>query len=640
MNNRTAALCCRWPETRRAFLRALMSGSLIWAALMLVLAGMAKAQDTGNEGLVTSHAITTFGDPPKYGPDFTHLDYVNPDAPKGGEISVSAFGTFDSFNPYSTKGISAALATIGYEEMMVSTADEVGTLYCLLCSSLEYPADKSWVIFTLRPEVTFSDGTAMSAEDVAQTYEMFKTDGLPSFAALLAHFVQGAEVLDSQRIKFTFLPDSPQRDRIQLVAGLPVMSKKWFADTGAKLNESRMEPGIGSGPYLLDSYKINARVAYKRNPDYWGKDLPINRGRNNFDRIRVEYFGDPTAAFEAFKAGAYTFRDENSSKNWATAYDFPALAKGWVKREEIANGNIATGQSFVFNLRRPQLQDIRVREAVGLMFNFEWSNATLFYGLYARITSFWENSDLKATGLPGPEELALLTPLADKLLPGVLDGEPVGVSVSGEKQLDRKNQRAASALLDEAGWDVGSDGMRRNAAGQTLVIEFLEDDDAFARIINPLVDNLRKIGVDARLTKVDTAQYQDRTRNFDFDIITSQFPTGYEPGAGLRQYFGSESVKDVFNAAGLADPAVDALITNVLNADSHASLVPAVKALDRVLRSHRFWVPQWFKDKHTVAYFDIYEHPADMPPFARGEMDFWWYNADKAAALKAAGAIN
>ena len=605
--------------------------AVVWAGWI----GTAGAE----EAVTKSHAITTFGDPPKYAADFAHLDYVNPDAPKGGEISIATYGTFDSFNPYTEKGVAAALATIGYEDMMTGTADEIGALYCLICETIEYPADKSWVIFNMRPEARFSDGTPMTADDVLFTYDLFLKDGLPSFSTVLGQFVEKAEVLDAHRVKYTFKADSPVRDRIQIAGGMLVVSKKWFTETGARLDESRDDPGVGSGPYMLDSFKANQRVSYKRNPDYWGKDLPINVGRNNFDRIRVEYFGDPTAAFEGFKSGAFTFRNENSSKNWATGYDFPALTKGWVIKAELADGNMANGQSFVFNLRREKFSDPRVREAIGLMFNFEWSNTTLFYGLYARINSFWENSDLAATGLPSPDELTLLEPLKDKIPPAVFTEDPVMAPVSGDKQLDRGNLRKASALLDEAGWEVGDDGMRRNAKGETLKVEFLEDDDAFSRVINPFVENLRKLGVDASLGIIDSAQYEDRTRKFDFDIITDQLPTGYEPGSGLRQYFGSEGVNDVFNTPGLADLAVDALITNVLNADTRAKLQPSVKALDRVLRALKFRVPQWYKNKHTVAYFDMYEHPETLPPFARGELDFWWYNADKAAALKAAGAF-
>lgn len=614
------------------------------AGMALLLAAMAWLAATtlaraDAPRLITAHGISTFGDL-KYPAGFAHLDYVNPDAPKGGEISQWAQGQFDSLNPYTIKGRAAALSTIMLEPLMEGTADEVDAVYCLLCETIEYPEDRSSVIFTLRPEARFSDGTPVTAQDVEFSYQTFLAKGLSSFRAVLSQQVESAEVLDGRRIRFTFKPEYPKRDLIQAVGGLPIFSKADFEAKNRDLEATSLEPFLGSGPYLLDSMVTGTRITWRRDPDYWGRDLPLNRGRHNFDRIRIEYFGDYDAAFEGFKGGAYTFRNEASSLIWATRYDFPAIANGWVTKAELPDGTVASGQAFSINLRRPQFQDPRVREAIGLMFNFEWSNETLFYGLYARINSFWENSELAATGLPSAAELALLEPLADKLPPGVLDQEPVMAPVSGTRQLDRGNLRRASALLDEAGWAVGSDGIRRNAEGQTLRVEFLNDSQTFDRVINPYVQNLRALGVDALLTRVDDAQMTNRERSHDFDIITDQFGQGYTPGSGLQQYFGSKSVDDVFNSMGLQSEAVDALIAKVEAAATREEMITAVHALDRVLRAYRFWVPQWFKDKHTVAYYDIYEHPEVMPPYALGELDFWWYNADKAAALKAAGALN
>jgi microcin C transport system substrate-binding protein len=302
---------------------------------------------------------------------------------------------------------------------------------------------------------------------------------------------------------------------------------------------------------------------------------------------------------------------------------------------------MATGQSFIFNLRRPQFQDPRVREAIGLMFNYEWSNATLFHGLYARINSFWENSELAAEGPPSPEELAILEPLADILPPGVLTDPAVMAPVSGDRQLDRGNLRLASALLDEAGWDtVGADGLRRNAAGETLQVEFLNDSQTFDRIINPFVENLRRAGVDARMTRVDSAQMTNRERSYDFDMITDQLPMSLIPGSGLKQYFGSETADvSVFNKMGLKSEAVDRLIDVVLATETREDMIHATRALDRVLRAYRFWVPQWFNNQHWVAYYDMFEHPEELPPYALGNLDFWWFNAEKAEALRAAGAL-
>ena len=615
-------------------LRNFVVGSAI--GLAVIFGAMSLRAD---EAITNTHGFNFFGEL-KYPADYKHLDYVNPDAPKGGEISIWTMGTFDSFNPYTRKGRAGALASAPFESLLESTSDEVGTSYGLLAETLEYPEDQSWVIFNMRPEARFSDGTPVTADDVAFTYELFLNEGLASYRAILGQIVTGVEILGSHRFKYSFADDASRRDAIPIVGGLPVKSKAWFEKTGAKLDESRMEPAIGSGPYVLDSYDINKRITYKRNPDYWGNDLPFNKGRGNFDTIRVEYFADSNAAFEGFKSGAYTFRQENSSKSWATAYDFPALDEGHVIKTLLPDGGMATGQSYVMNLRRDKFDDIRVRQAVGLLFNFEWSNESLFYGQYARINSFWENSELAAAGMPSDAELALLEPIADLLPAGVIDGEAVMAPVSGNRTLDRKNLRKASALLDEAGWTVGDDGLRRNAAGETLTIEIIEDSPTFDRVHLPFIDNLKAAGIDAIYSRIDPAQMTDRSRNYDFDMMVDQFPMSLEPSSGLKQYFGSEPAdQSVFNSMGLKSEAVDTLIEHVMNAQNKAELATSVKALDRALRAYYFWVPQWFNDAYRVAYWDMYEHPETLPPFALGNLDFWWYNAEKAADLKAKGVL-
>jgi microcin C transport system substrate-binding protein len=592
---------------------ALGLSALGLAGLLAMSPMHAKAQET-----IVSHGISTFGDL-KYPADMERLDYVNPDAPKGGEMAISWFGTFDSMNPYTRKGRAGYLSNIFFESMLTTVADEIGSSYCLLCETIEYPESKEWVIFT---------------------YELFLEEGLPSYRAVLGQQVASAEALDERRVKFVFREDAPKRDVIEGVGGLPIMSKAWFEANEAGLDESRLDPALGSGPYVLDDYDINQRIVYRRNPEYWGAELPMNVGRNNFDTIRVEYFGDSNAAFEGFKAGAYLFRDENSSKTWATGYEFPAVQDGTVRKVELADGTIATGQSFVMNLRRPQFQDPRVREALGLMFNFEWSNDTLFYGLYDRIESFWENTDLAAEGTPTPEEAAILQPLVDEgLLDAAILTDPAVVPpASGDRQLDRGNLREASRLLDEAGWTVGEDGIRRKD-GQTLRVQILEDSPTFDRVINPYVQNLRALGVDAVYERVDPAQYTDRTRSHEFDMTTDQFPMSYEPGAGLKQYFGTDGLEDVFNSAGVSDPAVDRLIEAVMEAETREELLPAVKALDRVLRAQGFWIPQWTNAEHWVAYFDMYRHPDELPPLALGVLDFWWFDAEAAEGLRASGAL-
>ncbi|MGO4915246.1 extracellular solute-binding protein [Pseudogemmobacter sp. W21_MBD1_M6] len=615
-------------------LRWMISVPLFLIALALTALG-AAAQET----VIKAHGISTFG-ALKYPADFKHLDYVNPDAPKGGEISIWAFGGFDSMHPYSIKGRSGALSSVFFETMLEAPADEIGANYCLICESMEYPEDRSWVIFNIRPEAAFSDGSPLTADDALFSYETFLSKGLSSFRAVLSQQVDKAEVLDPHRIKFTFKTGIPTRDLPETVGGLPIFSKADFIARNFDFEGTTLEPMLGSGPYVLDRLDVGKTLVYRRNPNYWGKDVPMMQGRSNFDTIRVEYYADYSAAFEGFKGGAYTFRNEASSKDWATGYDFPAVQNGWIKKTELNDGSLATGQSFIFNLRRPHFQDRRVREAIGMMFNFEWSNETLFYGIYARINSFWENSYLAAEGMPSPEELAILQPMADILPPGVLDQPAAAAPVSSTRQLDRALLRQASALLDEAGWIVGNDGLRRNAAGETLKLDFLNDSQTFNRVINPFVENLRRLGVDAVHNMVDNAQAVNRERRYDFDIMTNQFPMGYVPGSGLKQYFGSATADtSEFNLMGLKSPAVDKLIEIVLAAKTQEELTTSVRALDRVLRAEKFWVPQWFKNTHTVAYLDVFDHPDPLPPYALGNLDFWWYNPEKAEALKAAGAI-
>lgn len=609
----------------------LIAGTALWA-------GQTRAE--AHEEIIESHGYSFFGNL-LYDADFEHLNYVNPDAPKGGEISTWAPGTFDSFNPYTRQGRSGTLATVGYENVLTTVADDPTASYCLLCTTLEYPESRDWVVFNLRPEARFSDGSPLTAQDMAFTHDLLMEQGLPSYRTAIAGIIENVEVIDDHTIKFTFGEDSPLRDRIELAGGLPVFSKAWYEETGARLDESRLEPGIGSGPYMLSDYDINQRIVYERNPNYWGADLPINVGRNNFDTIRIEYFADGNAAFEAFKAGAYTFRSENSSIQWATGYDFQAVNEGWIVVEELVDGNMAPGQSFVFNLRREKFQDPLVREAIALMFNFEWSNETLFYDLYARIDSFWENSDLAATGVPTEAELALLEPLVeDGLLPAsILTEEAVIAPRSSSRQLDRANLARASELLDEAGWLVNDAGMREKD-GEILRVEFLESSPAFDRVINPYVQNLERLGVEAKLNRVDPSQETALFRDHEFDMVTHQMPMAFEPGAGLKQFFGSEAeAESTRNAMGVADPAVDSLIESVIRAETEEEMKVAVRTLDRVLRSYRFWVPQWYKNVHTVAYYDMYRHPDPLPPFARGELDFWWFDAEAKERLEAVGAL-
>ena len=588
---------------------------------------------------VTSHGISTFGEL-KYEADFQHLEYVNPNAPKGGEMSIWGFGSFDSMHPYSTKGRAGRLSSIFFETLLEGTADEPDSAYGLLASSMEYPEDRSEVIFNLRPEARFSDGSPLTADDVVFSYEILRDKGLPSFRAVIESEVASATALSATRVKFVFKEGVPTRDLPQMVGGLPIFSKKYYLETGANFEDSTLTPAIGSGPYVLETVDVGQNIIYKRNPEYWGRNLAINKGRHNFDRIRVEYFADYNSAFEGFKAGAYYFRNEASSKIWATGYDFPSLQKGWVVKDTPPDGTLATGQSFIFNLRREQFTDIRVRKALGLMFNFEWSNKTLFYGIYERISSFWENSYLKATGLPSNGELAFLNPLKNILPDTVLKAEAELAPTSSKRQLDRTNLRKASALLDDAGWIVGDDGIRRNKLGKTLTLEILNDSQAFDRVINPFVENLQRLGVDAVHTRIDNAQMTERERNFDFDMVVGNFRTSLTSGSGLKQYFGSESADySIFNLSGYSSEATDKLIEDILAAEDRQTLNDATRALDRLLRAEVFWIPQWFKKKHTVAYYDMYRYPDKLPPYDLGTLDFWWFDEAAFNKLKSEGAF-
>ena len=593
----------------------------------------------GDNHIIKSHGISTFGEL-KYNSDFQHLDYVNPNAPKGGEVSIWAFGSFDSMHPYTTKGRSGSLSSIFFESLLTGTSDEIGSAYGLVAKSMEYPKDRSWVIFNMRPEAKFSDNTPLTAEDVMFSYKLLQEKGLPSFRAVIEKEIDTVEILGKHKIKFTFKKGIPTRDLPASAGSLPIFSKNYYEKSGADFEASTLTPGIGSGPYILDNLDVGQTINYKRNPEYWGANLPINIGRNNFDKIRVEYFADYNSAFEGFKGGSYTFRTEYMSKLWATGYDFPAIEKKWVTKKLLPSGDMAPGQSFIINLRKDKFKDIRVRKAIGLMFNFEWSNKTLFYDLYARINSFWENSDMAATGKPSKDELIILNSLKNTLPSGIIDSDVAEVSVSSTKQLDRKNLRMASKLLDDAGWEVGDDGLRKNKNGATLDIEILNDSQAFTRIIEPFIENLKSLGVNAVHTKIDNAQMTERERSFDFDIVTGNFPMSFTPGSGLKQYFGSETADvSIFNKAGIKSEVIDELIGVVMAAKTRDELKVAVKTLDRVLRSYYFWIPQWFKDVHTVAYYDYYEHPENLPPYDMGLLDFWWINNEKYNELKNEGAF-
>lgn len=613
-----------------------LAAGLIGGAILM--AAPSFGQDAA-EAMITTHGYSTFGDL-KYPADFAHLDYVNPEAPKGGEISIFALGTFDTMNPYAREGRAGALSTIMYESLLIGTADEISAEYCLLCTSIEYPESEDWVIFNMNPEARFSDGTPVTAHDVVFSHYLLLEQGLPSYAEEVGRLIPTVEALDDYTVKFTFAEGVPRKNLINQAGGTPVWSRAWFEQTGARLDESRMETSPGSGPYMVESIDVNRRITYVRNPDYWGEDLPINIGRNNFDRIRVEYFADTDAAFEAFKAGEFTFRQENSSISWATRYDFPALDNGWVVRAELPNGSLPGAFGFVFNLRREKFQDIRVRQALALMYNFTWTNETLQFGLFAQRESFWQNSNLAAQGVPEGLELEYLQQVADLIDPAILTEPVTRPHESGPDQVDRGNLRRALALMEEAGWIPGEGGGLYKD-GQRFTVEFLSDNPSFDRILIPYVDNLNRLLGEGAATynRVDPAQYTNRERAFDWDMIYDGYSNGLEEGIGLGQRFGTDGLGDLFNPAGYASPAVDRLIEIVVDAETREEMEAGVRAIDRIMRRELFVVPTWYNANYWVAYWDMYEHPETLPPYALGQLDFWWFNADKAEALVAAGAL-
>ena len=627
---------------------------LLWLALgvlglivTLALAGVARAAE--DEKIISSHGFSFYGDL-KYPEDYPHFDYVNPDAPKGGEISLGTVGTFDSMHPYTRKGRAGALSSSIYESLLgeginstAAPADVYGEYYGLLAERIEYDEGKNWVIFHMRPEARFSDGSPVTAHDIAFSHNLLLDEGLKSYADAVRKRIPKVEVLNDYAIKFYFTEGISRRSLIDQVGFVPAWSKKWYEETGAGLDESRLEISPGSGPYVVDTVDVNRRIVYKRNPDYWAKDLPFNVGRNNFDTIRIEYFGDAEAAFQAFMAGEFTYRTENDSKKWATRYDTPKVNSGAIVKRELPDGSPPTPSGIIFNLNSDVFEDKRVREAVALAYNFEWTNASLQYGLFQQRASFSQDTPVMATGVPEGAELAFLQSLGDLVPQELFTEEARMPHTSNEARLfDRRNARKAMALLDDAGWPVGDDGIRRKD-GKTLDINFLfnsSSPDTLSGAMENFVSNVQKLGINITLEKVDPSQYTSRERDRDYDLVYDAYAAFLGTGTGLMQRFGSEAAEfSLFNPAGLASPLVDAIIEASLNATTREEELAAVTALDRALRYEFIMIPLWYKPTHWVAFYDMYEYPDTIPPYALGQLDFWWYNADKAEALKASGAL-
>lgn len=573
------------------------------------------------------HGLSVFGDL-KYPASFSHFDYVNPIAPKGGRmalIGIVANDTFDSFNGYILKGDAAQGLALLFDTLMARAMDEPDAVYGLVAKTADLAADRKSLVFELRPEAKFADGTGVTSKDVCDSFRLLSTLGRENIR-LTIRDVEACDVVAPHTVRYRF-KSGGIRDLPLSISVLPIFSKAYYAQHD--FSKTSLEAPLGSGPYKIKSYRTGEYVAYERRGDYWAKDLPVNRGRFNLGEVRFDYFRERTAGFEALKSGVIDLREEYTSRDWATAYDFPAIKDGRVKQTTLPDETPSGAQGYFFNLRREKFQDIRVRRAFNLAFDFEWTNKNLFYGLYDRTVSFFESSPLKAVGAPPAEELAILEPMRAMLRPEVFAAPELPPVSDGSGQ-DRKLLRQASDLLDQAGWVKDGD-FRKNSKGETLSSEFLIESPLFERILGPYVKNLKLLGIDASIRIVDDAQYQSRRKSFNYDILSSRFGSDVTPGTGLRVFFGTASTDapGSFNISGVKSPAIDALIEQAIAANSRKELDIVGRALDRVLRAELFWVPNWHKASHWIAHWDRYGWPAIKPKYDRGIVDTWWYDTAK-----------
>lgn len=611
--------------SRRSIL-ALAAGA--GAALALPRRGFAQtAAEFGPE----RHGLSVFGDL-KYPADFAHFDYVDPEAPQGGTFSQvgptaafnQSFQTFNSLNGYILKGDGAQGIDLTFDTLMVRAFDEPDAIYGLVARSVAISPDGTLYRFRLRPEARFHDGSRLTAEDVAFSLNLLKAKGHPIIAQNLRD-MEDAEAEGEEVLAVRFAPKRA-RDVPLFAASLPIFSKAYYSVKS--FEESTLEPPLGSGAYKVGRFEPGRYIEYQRVADYWGKDLPVSSGVNNFDVVRYEYFRDREVGFEAFKARAYLFRQEFTSRTWATGYDFPALREGKVKQEILPDRTPSGAQGWFLNLRRPQFADPRVREALSYAFDFEWTNKNLMYGAYHRTTSFFENSDLKAEGPAGPDEVALIARISDRLTPeevAVLKAPPWSPPVSDGSGQDRALLRKGTALLREAGWTI-RDGRLVDPQGKPLTIEFLDDENGLERHTAPFVKNLRLLGIEAHFRLIDSPQYQRRLNDFDFDATVRRFSVSTVPGESLRNYFGSSAAKTSGsnNLSGIDDPVVDLLIEEVIAAPTRGELRTACRVLDRRLRAGRYWVPQWYSAEFRIAFWDEFAWPSTQrPTYARAIPEIW-----------------
>ncbi len=579
------------------------------------------------------HGLSTFGDL-KYSAGFSHFDYVNPQAPKGGRlvtVGTQALDTFDSFNAFILKGDPAqGLFEHVYDTLMVRAMDEPDALYGLVAESVDIATDRRSVTFKLRPEAKFADGSAVTAADCVFSLLTIKEKGHPLYSQALRN-VSGAVVIDAQTVRYSFEGDQI-RDLPSIIAGLPVLPKAFYEKQ--KFEETWLEKPLGSGPYAVGNFSQGTFVQYVRRADYWARDINVNRGRWNFDEIRYDYFRERAASVQALKSGLLDLREEFTSKEWATGYDTPAVRDKRMLLRTLPDDNPSGTQGFWINTRLAKFSDARVRRALDLAFDYEWTNKNLFYNSYKRTTSYFENSPLKAQGVPTAAEVALLEPFRDKL-PAAVFSDPYAPPISDGSGADRKLLQEASKLLIEAGF-VMNHGKRVTNTGVPFEIEFMITDPASERFLGGYVQNLQRLGIAVTQRKVDEAQYQRRVKSFEYDIIGGRFVMQSTPGLELKNFFGSQAAdaEGSYNRAGIKDAAVDALIEQVVSAKSRDALNIAARALDRVLRAGHYWVPNWYKAAHTIAFWDKFGWPEKKPPYDRAILDTWWFDAAKATKLK------
>jgi microcin C transport system substrate-binding protein len=581
--------------------------------------------------------------PPQYPADFKHFNAVNPDAPKGGKARLASPARYDNLNPAVFRGSLAAglspRSSLIYDPLMVPSREEASTAYCLLCEWVSYPDDYSSVTFRLREGARWHDGQPITPEDVIFSMEVLKdkdpVTGFPyePLSALYYKNVVKGEKTGEREVTFTF-DVTGNRELPFIVGELNVWPKHWWAEKDANgkqrdIRKSTLEPPLGSGPYRIKDVRPGDWIAYERVADYWGQDVPARVGENNFDSIEFQYYGDQSVSMEAFKSGQYDFKREGSAKAWATAYDFPALTEGRViKRDDIVLATPKATQGFAFNIRRPKFQDVRVRRAFNLAFDFEWSNKQLFYGQYSRTSSYFEGQELAAKGLPTQEELALLEPLRDQIPPEVFTQEYKNPVNATEADF-RAHLSEAARLLKEAGYSVVN-GRLQNSAGEPFTVEFLTEVEAFDRVLQPYTRNLKRLGIEAAVRIVDSTEGKRRSDAFDFDILVpGDFSESESPGNEQRDFWGSAAADQPgsHNIIGIKNPAIDALVDKIIFATNRDALVAACRALDRVLSWSAFIVPQWYSRSERVAYWNKFRSPDPLPARSDGFPLLWWYDA-------------